>query len=376
MMAVFGVISLVILTLVKVHVSEAIANPETTTPNGCTCNSNCGTTLDDGNTEDWCTVDGDCGKYSYAWNSYWDYCLYKYDDLTPEYRKLDWSAKQDLIWAKVTQDESIGANHPKDIFKESLKTPFENEWDFLPEGRRKAIHGNAAVCQFTIDISSDSPFTGLFKAGETISGLIRMGSASDFPGLVPGIGVKMLRTGKISANLVALHKLDALPNGNHNFFAVPLSNAIPGKAESLATRIVGKRFCQATDDCVNRVGLSNFCTHDQNGHEESSLVFPFRIFFEPADVNFPEEEPASAQEFYSQFKAIPVGTKLYTVRAMREPEDNEGIVLGHVITTDDCHPSNYGDNELAFKHQWVSEDVALKPEWRDAYAESCDCYEF
>ena len=110
----------------------------------------------------------------------------------------------------------------------------------------QAIHGNAAVCQFTIDISSDSPFTGLFKAGETISGLIRMGSASDFPGLVPGIGVKMLRTGKISANLVALHKLDALPNGNHNFFAVPLSNAIPGKAESLATRIVGKRFCQAT----------------------------------------------------------------------------------------------------------------------------------
>ena len=64
-----------------------------------------------------------------------------------------------------------------------------------------------------MDVSNDSPFTGLFKAGETVSGLIRMGSAKDFPGLVPGIGLKMLRTGKMSANLVALHKLDALPDG-------------------------------------------------------------------------------------------------------------------------------------------------------------------
>jgi len=378
MTAATGIIFLVILTMFKVNISDAIANPETTTPNGCTCNSDCGATVHDGFKEDWCKVDGNCGKYSYlpSVRSYWDYCLYKYDGLKPQYRNLDWRAKHGLIWAKVTEDESLGANYPADAFKESLKTAFENEWDFLPEGRRKAIHGVGAVCQFTMNISNDSPYTGVFKAGETISGLIRMGSAQDLPSMVPGIAVKILRTGTMSANLVALHTFDPLPNENYNFFAVPVSNFIDAEAERLATKVLERRFCQATDHCINRVGVSNFCTHDQNGHEESSPVFPFRITFEPAEVQFPEEEPDSVEAFHNQFKAIAIGTKLYTVRTMRDPEDTEGFVLGDMITTDICHPSKYGDTVLAFKHQWVSEDVALKPEWRDAYDESCECNEF
>ena len=39
------------------------------------------------------------------------------------------------------------------MFTESLITTFENEWDVLPAGRHKAIHGNGAICPFTIDIS-------------------------------------------------------------------------------------------------------------------------------------------------------------------------------------------------------------------------------
>ena len=109
----------------------------------------------------------------------------------------------------------------------------------------QAIHGIGAVCQFTIDISNNSPFTGLFKAGETVSGLIRMGSAKD-SGFVPGVSVKMLRTGTKSANLMALFTLDELPNNNHNFFAVPLSNHIANKPEGLETKIAARRFCYAT----------------------------------------------------------------------------------------------------------------------------------
>ena len=41
------------------------------------------------------------------------------------------------------------------------KTTFENEWDVMPAGRQKAIHGVGAVCPFTVDVSADSPFTGL-----------------------------------------------------------------------------------------------------------------------------------------------------------------------------------------------------------------------
>ena len=37
---------------------KEVADPETSTPNGCTCNSLCGATIEDGFTKDWCTVEG------------------------------------------------------------------------------------------------------------------------------------------------------------------------------------------------------------------------------------------------------------------------------------------------------------------------------
>ena len=64
---------------------------------------------------------------------------------------------------------------------------------------------------------------------------------------------------------------------------------------------------------------------------------------------------------------------MYTVRTIRDPEDTEGIVLGHITTTSNCHTSKYGDTKLAFRHQWVEEDMEMKPEWKKAYLESCHC---
>ena len=40
-----------------------VADPGTTTINGCTCNSVCGASIGDFYVEDWCKVDGECGKY-------------------------------------------------------------------------------------------------------------------------------------------------------------------------------------------------------------------------------------------------------------------------------------------------------------------------
>ena len=64
---------------------------------------------------------------------------------------------------------------------------------------------------------------------------------------------------------------------------------------------------------------------------------------------------------------------MYTIRAMRYPGDTEMVVLGDIITMDECVSSNYGDTKLFFKHQWIEEDAALKPEWADAYFSECYC---
>ena len=66
----------------------------------------------------------------------WDYCLYK-SDAIPDFTELDWKTKQDFLWSKIIEDESLGEYHTLDALKTSMKTPFENEWDILTAGRRK-----------------------------------------------------------------------------------------------------------------------------------------------------------------------------------------------------------------------------------------------
>jgi len=263
------------------------------------------------------------------------------------------------------------------MFTELLITTFENEWDVLPEGRNKAIHGNGAICPFTVDVSNDSPFTGLLKAGGKITGFIRMGPATDFtssltPGLSPGVSIKFLRTGASSANFVMIKNLHPLPDNNHNFFSTDLATQAPDHADSTALAALAARFCSA-GHCITKVGLSNLCTHDQDGTEFDDPIFPFKITFEPTgEINFPEAKPETREEFINQFKSIAPGTRLYLIKAKPSPEF-DGLVLGEVVTSDECVSSLFGDTKMFFKHQWIEEDIALRPEWADAFYDECYC---
>ena len=75
----------------------------------------------------------------------------------------------------------------------------------------------------------------------------------------------------------------------------------------------------------------------------------------------------------ADFTAIPVGSKLYEFRAHMSPEDEEGTNLGHIVTVDNCVTSFFGDTKMQFKHQGIEEDVALNPQWTDAYYNECYC---
>ena len=68
------------------------------------------------------------------------------------------------------------------------------------------------------------------------------------------------------------------------------------------TIAASKKFCQA-GNCITKVGLSNVCTHDQDGNEVAEPVFPFMFLFDlTGEVNFSEEKPASMEAFMDQFK--------------------------------------------------------------------------
>ena len=293
----------------------------------------------------------------------------------PDWLALDWKVKQDLIWAEVKADPTFGGYHVEQAATESVITSFENQWDVMPAGRVKIIHGIGAVCPISIDIAADSPFTGVLKAGQT-NGFIRMGGAADWtsiltPGMTPGAGLKFLRTGEASANVVVLNNLNPLPGFNHNFFAVPLRNHVSDDMGATILPLATK-FCQV-GHCITKVGLSDMCKFDQEGTLYDTPNFPFQIELTPADVQFEEHTPASMEEFMAQFDAIPVGTTIYTLKAYLSPDDSEGMVLGNVVTTDNCVSSLYGDTRMFFKHQYIEDDIALKPEWTDAYFDKCFC---
>ena len=97
----------------------------------------------------------------------------------------------------------------------------------------------------------------------------------------------------------------------------------------------------------------------------------FQVNFVPTgEVNF-REEPSDMPEFYKQFDDIAVGTAIYELRGHQNPEDAEGVLIGSVVTSRNCVTSLYGDTKMFFKHQYIEEDKALRPEWGDAYDTGC-----
>ena len=108
--------------------------------------------------------------------------------------------------------------------------------------------------------------------------------------------------------------------------------------------------------------------------EYSDPVFPFKITFVPTgEINFQTQKPSSIEEFMDQFKKITVGTNLYTFKAHNGPDDTEGLLLGDVIIQEECVSSFYGDTKMFFKHQWIEEDVTLRPGWSESYYNDCYC---
>ena len=237
----------------------------------------------------------------------------------------------------------------------------------------QAINGVGGICQFKLDINANSPFTGLFQPGQ-ISGLIRLGAAKEYVNddFLPGIGIKFLRTGVSSGNFVGLNSLNA-QTGSWDMFQSEMYNHVSPIVEGIAETVLAQRFCQ-TNHCITKVGLSNVCKYDQDGNEVADPIFPFKVTLTPKDQGFSKDQPGSIAELQKQFANIAPGSKLYTLTAMQSPDDVEGIYLGDLVSDGQCVTgSNFGDNKLFFKHQWINEDINLRPEWRDAYLDGCYC---
>jgi len=313
---------------------------------------------------------------------HWDYCVYPVDE---DFEAKSYSEKNDIFWKRIVADTTRAAKYPNvlGILEESIQTSFDNMKDQMPNGRQKMIHTIGSICQFKLDISDKSPYTGLFGPGAQ-HGFIRMGSAADYSngGLTPGLGFKFARTGIHSGGYVALHSLDL--GQSWNFFKYNLSNHI--SPPTGATAILAKKFNQASQ-CAPQVGLSDMARYSQDGTAHENPKFPFKLFLVPSSNVQTPDRKKTPDEVHAEMAAFPIGTTLFTVFACgtaigdeMKPTDGglekacgSPFELGAMVTTTKCTTSSYGDHKFHVRHQRVEEDWALNPDILKQYDAAKAC---
>lgn len=175
--------------------------------------------------------------------------------------------------------------------------------------------------------------------------------------MAPGLGLKFLRDGVDSANLVAMYSVDGQPD-DWNFFANDWSNWISTPSGS-ATKALAAKFATATD-MIQTVGLSDWVP--EGGQ------YPFKLRFSPtSEVSslFSSDFPGDPLAYVDQLQTVPENAKLYDIYAWDSPEQLGGTeaLIGTLQLDGKLTSSSWGDQHLFFRHQLMDDDVKIHPEW-------------
>lgn len=179
------------------------------------------------------------------------------------------------------------------------------------------------------------------------------------------MGLKFLRDGVDSANVLSAVSLNGTPD-EWNFFKHATTNHIRGDRTAEVKAIHG--IISQVTDFTQDVGLSDFAKFDQKGTKETP-IFPFELIFEPhSDVSslFKDTKPTHPLNYLEQLKSIKPGSNLYNIYGLDAPIQLGGkkILIGTLTLDDKMVTSKFGDEALFFRHQRMSADLALKPDWK------------
>ena len=254
------------------------------------------------------------------------------------------------------------------IFLEEMNPSFNTKGDAMKPGyfwghRTKYIHsvGATGKVRFVPNVSHANQFTGVLKGADY--GLIRLSSAtqpSSSSPLGPGMGLKFLRDGVDSANLVSMFSVDGQP-GDWDFFSHDFTTTI-AHTEDVKLRLLSKKFSTATDH-IQTVGLSDFGGVDQSGQREGQNKFPFRLRFEPtSEVKGRFSKTLAGNDhmvYVDQLKSLPANTSLYNVYAYDGPPQTTGkeSLIGKLQLDGKLISSKWGDENLFFRHQKLADDL-------------------
>jgi len=337
---------------------------------GCTCAGPCTTSLlFECDVAPVCAVkERNCRDGPAHWSftkGYYDWCTY---EPYQSYEQRTALEKKAIVLAHVNKDMDSG-KYPAvlkvltGIMGESVMVSFDASADVFPEKRAKYIHSVGVTGGISFESTGDHPYSGLFKGAE--HGIIRMSSAkAPSSRIAPGMGIKFFRDGRPSANFVAMYSLDGQACSETNFFAHEWKNHIEN-SDNFGLKLIAAKFWQASY-CPLMVGLSDLAS----GADGSVGAFPFQLSFHALVAS--ECDCTNYAKCLQNLMKIPVGTKLFEVRATASP-NNVSLAIGHITLTDALTTSKFGDEELFFKHQHMEADFEIKPEWLKSINRKQEC---
>jgi len=290
------------------------------------------------------------------------------------YLTLSAAEKNEIIFANCLEDTTsadwFSLLEMPGIFIESMCPTLRTKGDGMPyeDGlifygwRKKYIHTVGTVGQVEWKNLGDHPYTGIFEGAS--QGIVRFSLAKEpstsSRATAPGMGLKFLRDGMDSANLVAMYSVDG--QDSWNFFKHDFTNHIgPGGLELVPLEI---KFSEATN-YISEVALSDFGQHGESGTQVADPRFPFMLRFRPTgEFMFSDEY---VRPFTEDLTSIPMGSTLYEVWALDQPTELGGVEthIADLVLTSDMITSLWGDSSLFFRHQDMAEDVAIYPEWEE-----------
>merc|ERR1712025_1341082 len=294
---------------------------------------------------------------------------------SPVYIAKTAAEKNEIIWANVMEDttpgEWFGLLELPHIFAESMcptfrapgdELPFEDGW--VTDGTRwKLIHSVGTVGKVEWRDLGGHSYTGVFTGAS--NGFVRFSLAKEpsppTQDTAPGMGLKFLRDGMDSANLVAMYGVDG--QDSWNFFQNDFTNHI-GPAEGRDLIPLEIKFSKATN-YISEVGLSNWGQYGESGTPVADPKFPFMLRFHPTgEFMFSEDY---VRPFTEDLTSIPAGSTLYEVWALDNPVELGGVEkhIADLVLTSDMITSLWGDSHLFFRHQDMAEDVVIHPEWEE-----------
>ncbi len=223
--------------------------------------------------------------------------------------------------------------------------------DVMEPGRPKIIHAHGSVALIRLDITDDSPFTGLLapSASGTTKGLLRMSLVARVVGgaaYTPALALKLLIDGQPSADVLAMNHTVG-QGRDFNLFSNEMTNDLSESHDELRTaqRVMSYLFHRISHQ-PRRMVSDHLGSIRPDGSTVESPQSPDRLIFSPTGHARDVFRGRPAEDFRLVLADLAPGTPLYTVDAVT---DGERRTVGAVTMTSEFRSSDGGDR-LFFRH--------------------------